>query len=269
LAWSLIGHCMKTARFWELASAQTVALHAAQHAGEPAAAAYSLHTLALARSAVHDQQGAIAAEQRSIEICRRIGDRFHEARGLAGIAAAKSGMEDHVGCLDYALLALNVSRSLGADGHTEQARSLNLIGWSHAQLGNSDQAIAACEESLRLAEELGDLWTQAAALDSLAFAYRTDGAYAASAATYRRALAIHDRYGAASFRARTLTHLGDLLALTGDTASALGLFQEALTIFETTDERMAEDTRQQITRLSTNSPTPIRGPEPRASQHAL
>lgn len=255
LAWSLVGHCMKTARFWELVSAQTVALRAAQHLADPAAVAYALHTRALAKSAVHDQKGAVADCAEAVEISRSIGDHYHEARGLSGIAAAKSQMEDHPACLEYAKRALRVSRTLGADGRPEQARSLNLIGWSHAQLGELDEAVAACEESIRLAGELDDLWTQAAALDSLAFAHREGGAYDKSVATYRRALAIHDRYGAAVFRARTLIHLGDVLDLTRDRESALAVFEEALRIFETADEQRAERTRQRIAELSARSLT--------------
>jgi tetratricopeptide (TPR) repeat protein len=109
--------------------------------------------------------------------------------------------------------------------------------------------VAACAESVRLAEELGDLWSQAVALDSLAFAHREAGAYTESAAIYRRALAVHDRYGAASFRARTLTHLADVLELTGDVAAALALLHEAREIFEAGDERRAAETRARIAGL--------------------
>jgi tetratricopeptide (TPR) repeat protein len=102
---------------------------------------------------------------------------------------------------------------------------------------------------VRIAEELGDLWSQAVALDSLAFAHRQAGAHTESAATYRRALAVHDRYGAASFRARTLTHLADVLELTGDTAGALALLHEAHEIFEVADEGRAAETRARIAGL--------------------
>ncbi|MEY9935570.1 tetratricopeptide (TPR) repeat protein [Catenulispora sp. GP43] len=249
LAWSLVGHCMKTARYWEMIRSQTLALQAAEHVGDLTALSYSLQARVMAMTPLDMYDSVIADLNRSIEICRSTGDRFYEARGLCKISAAWCQRHDYAAGLEYALLALDVSRSLGVDGRTEQARSLNLVGWSQAHLGELGPAVDACEESVRLAEELGDLWSQAVALDSLAFAHREAGAYEMSAATYRRALAVHDRYGAASFRARTLTHLADLLALIGDVDEALALFREALSVVETADEQFAEEVRQRIGEL--------------------
>lgn len=249
LAWSLVGHCMKTARYWEIVWAQTIALQAAERVGNLAAIAYSLQIRVMAMTSVNVYDTVAEDLERSIGICRRLGDRFYEARGLCSLSAAQSQRKNFAASLESALLALEVSRSLGTAGRTEQARSLNLIGWSRAHLGEVAEAVAACAESVRLAEELGDLWSQAVALDSLAFAHRQAGAYTESAATYRRALAVHDRYGAASFRARTLTHLADVLELTGDVAGALALLHEAREIFEAADEGRAEETRARIAGL--------------------
>ena len=249
LAWSLVGHCMKTARYWELIRTQTLALQAAERVGDLTAVSYSLQARVTAMTPLHMYDSVIADLNRSVEICRSTGDRFYEARGLCKIGAAWSQRQDYAAGLEYALLALEVSRSLGVDGRTEQARSLNLIGWSQAHLGDLEQAVDACEESVRLAEELDDLWSQAVALDSLAFAHREAGAYKTSAATYRRALAVHDRYGAAPFRAQTQTHLADLLVAMGEVDEALAMFREASGILETADEKLAEEVRQRIGEL--------------------
>jgi len=249
LAWSLVGHCMKTARYWEIVWAQTIALQAAERVGNLVAIVYSLQIRVMAMTSLNVYDTVAEDLERSIEICRQLGDRFYEARGLCSLSAAHSQQKNFAAGLGPALLALEVSRSLGPAGRTEQARSLNLIGWSRAHLGEVAEAVTACAESVRLAEELGDLWSQAVALDSLAFAHRQAGAYAESAATYRRALAVHDRYGAASFRARTLTHLADVLELTGDVAGALALLHEAREIFEVADEGRAAETRARIAKL--------------------
>jgi tetratricopeptide (TPR) repeat protein len=252
LAWSVVGHCMKTARSADLLALQTTALHAAEAAGNIPAMIYSLQARTLARSqtARNDLQEAVADLERSVELCRAVGDRFYEARGLSNIAAVSHRLGDSETCLTYAELGLAAARALGSRGRTEQARSLNLIGWSQAHLGYLDKAIASCREAVELAEEVGDPWTHGVALDSLAFAHREAGDFAESARTYRRAAAVHQDNGAVLFRARTLTHLADLHELAGEPEAALAVLAEALPTFEAVDEQATQDVRQRIARLS-------------------
>lgn len=111
LAWSLVGHCMKTARYWEIVWAQAIALQAAERVGNLAAIAYSLQIRVMAMTSLNVYDTVAADLERSIEICRQLGDRFYEARALCSLAAAQSQQKNFAASLKPALLALEVARS--------------------------------------------------------------------------------------------------------------------------------------------------------------
>ncbi len=98
-----------------------------------------------------------------------------------------------------------------AGGHRHrQARALNAVGWYSALVGDHAQAIAHCERSLQLADQMGDRHLSANVWDSLGYAHHQLGNHTLAVECYQQALALQqDGLGDRYHEAVMLAHLGD------------------------------------------------------------
>ena len=88
--------------------------------------------------------------------------------------------------MGHAQQALDLYRAAG--NKPGQARAVNAIGWFQAMLGDYEQAVAFCEQTLDLQHELSDGFGRAETWDSLGYASQRLGRTAAAIAAYRTAV---------------------------------------------------------------------------------
>lgn len=112
------------------------------------------------------------------------------------------------------------------------AAALNGLGWVHAVLGDSQEAIPYSQDSLDLFRELGDRWGEAATLDTIGYAYRDLGDYQQAVRFSELALDIDRELGDPYSEAIDADHLGDALNAVGKTAQARSNWLLALDIFD-------------------------------------
>ena len=130
--------------------------------------------------------------------------------------------------------ALNLYRSLG----NQRQELLTLIRLSVAYLGIGDPqaAIAHAQQSLSLAQELGDTFSQVQALGNLGIAHKALGKYAQALSVYEQALdSIHqlrEETGSASnldaMEAQVLHNLGNVYEVLGQYHQAIEVYQESI-----------------------------------------
>lgn len=103
------------------------------------------------------------------------------------------------------------------------------------QKGETEGSIALMEQSLALAEELGDRLGQIAKLMDLGSAFYNQGDDTNATDHYQQALALAQQTGDARSQARCLTSLG-LGRLWGDLGQGAALFAQALPLYEETGD---------------------------------
>jgi predicted ATPase/DNA-binding response OmpR family regulator/Tfp pilus assembly protein PilF len=118
-----------------------------------------------------------------------------------------------------------------------RVKTLYGSGWLHYDQGDSEQAIAAYEESLRLARTLGDQIGIAEALHGVGEMARLRGDHDLAIACYRESLDRFRELGHREGVAWSLDHLGRAMHYQGDHEHAIRLITEALAQFRALEYR--------------------------------
>lgn len=108
-----------------------------------------------------------------------------------------------------------------------EAQTLNSIGMTYADMGDTDRALEYFNQSLALCQSLSQKRGQADALDNLGYANYLRGAYAEALALYQQALALYQQVGDKQRESYVLTHIGMLHAANGDAPKALERYELA------------------------------------------
>jgi tetratricopeptide (TPR) repeat protein len=209
------------------------------------------HRIALAATQGADQQGQAYAQLRIGQALARA-FRPEEARpqliealrlfkGLGDLAGQSDvhfflgitchRQEQNREALAHMQRAVDLARTHGAY-RPGLAAALNGLGWVHAVLGDSQEAIPYSQDSLDLFRELGDRWGEAATLDTIGYAYRDLGDYQQAVRFSELALDIDRELGDPYSEAIDADHLGDALNAIGKTAQARSNWLLALDIFD-------------------------------------
>ncbi len=130
-----------------------------------------------------------------------------------------------------------------------QAAALNNIGWYHIRLHRYQEAVDACEQALRMHEQLGDLLGQANTSDTLGYAHHHAGDYQQATACYNSALDLFRQLGNRHYEAVVLGHLGDTHRPVGRLDAARNDYQQALAILEELQHPDSEQVRGQLREL--------------------
>jgi tetratricopeptide (TPR) repeat protein len=159
--------------------------------------------------------------------------------------------------LSHSLRALDL---YSAAGHRkERAKILNDIGYSHALLGNYQQAMTCCEQALAAIRELGERDWEAATWDSLGYIHHKLGNHPEAVTCYETSLhlcrEVADRYNEAA----TIDHLGDVHHSAGDIGAARREWSHALRIFREIDHPDGDHVRAKL-RLHGHRPHNLDGP---------
>jgi tetratricopeptide (TPR) repeat protein len=97
-------------------------------------------------------------------------------------------------------------------------------------VGDHQQAVSYCEQSLDLFRDLGSTEGEAAALDSLGYAHQQAGQHAEATACYLQAVELHRAAGSRWGAGDALGHLGDACHAAGKLQEARAFWKEALAI---------------------------------------
>jgi len=210
------------------------------------------HRTALAATQHHaDQRGQAHAYLGIGHACARTGDldgarpplwqalhRFKELGDQAGQSHAHNllGMTFHTQeryeeALTHMQQAADLAQAHGAYPQG-LAAARNSLGWVHALLDHTKDALTYSEQSLALFRDLGDRWGEAAALDTIGYVYQHLGDYQQAADYFERTLAIDRELGDLYCQATDYDRLGDTLNGAGDTAQACHAWRLALGILD-------------------------------------
>jgi tetratricopeptide (TPR) repeat protein len=161
--------------------------------------------------------------------------------GLTWIAERQ---ERHADMLSHSLQALELSRAAG--DRPLQIMSLNDAGYSHAQLGNYQQAIAYCERALAGSQEMGERNWEAATWHSLGYIYLQLGDHQRAVSCYERSLDLCRELADRFNEADTLEHLGGVHQSAGDIGAAHWAWTQAVRIFEEIDHPGGDRVRAKL-----------------------
>jgi predicted ATPase/predicted negative regulator of RcsB-dependent stress response len=193
------------------------------------------------RRFIADFSGAMQDLERALEIAERLGDTALTADILAGLGNTQSGQADWPGARRYLERAVAVSASPAF-----AASALAMIANTYSNEDAYDRAEPLLRQSIALAEEHHDPYTEAFARLSLGILLVERGTFDEAFGALIDALSILETSRSARvmqarhLRAVALTHLARVKQETGDGAGALTDYHEAVAIAEETGVRRAE-----------------------------
>jgi len=117
------------------------------------------------------------------------------------------------------------------------SKSLHQLGILSHRTGDYEGARKLYQESLEITQELGDKRGMAASLHQLGMLAQDTGNYAAAQKLYRQSLEIFQQLGDKSGVSMSLIQMGSLALSTGDYESAREFYQQCLEIFRQLGER--------------------------------
>jgi tetratricopeptide (TPR) repeat protein len=129
----------------------------------------------------------------------------------------------------------------------------------HVLLGDCQQALAYCQQALRLYRDVGNREGQASAWDSLGFAHQHLGHYGKALTCYQHALGLIRDLGNRYFEAVTLARLGDTHHATANLQAARDAWQQSLTIFHDLKHSSADKLRTKLATLDVHPNRPATG----------
>jgi tetratricopeptide (TPR) repeat protein len=231
LAWTVAEHWDRRGLFGEIVDAQRVALASADRLGDRLAQALVHGALGRALIQTSDLDEGFEHLTLSLEAYRELGDQpAQEALTHTAIAHMHARRADHAEVLRHGELALELFRRIG--DRTGEGIALNVVGWSHSQLGAYSEALTICRQSVELSRDLRNRTAEAAALDSLAEVEHHLGDYDAAARHYRQSVDLRLELAQYRLVAGSLTRLGESRIAAGDIEAARRAWAEALAILD-------------------------------------
>jgi len=134
------------------------------------------------------------------------------------------------GYVELVIKLLNESITTLKDYKKEMAAALHNLGVVYQHLGDLNQALKKYEESLRIAEELGDKSGIAYSLGQMGIVHYEQGSYAEAQKNYEEVLRLSKELGDKKSISITLHHLGIIHQYQGNYAEAIKKFEQSLKI---------------------------------------
>jgi len=132
---------------------------------------------------------------------------------------------------EWCLQGLRMAEQIaGPAGQELLARGGYLLGTILHSLGEVDEAVARCRQSLALYQELGDLLGQAQAHNNLGMVYHDRGVWKQAIEHFVAAMELARQIGYAEGQARVATNLGEVYLTQGRLQEAEQAYQSALQI---------------------------------------
>jgi tetratricopeptide (TPR) repeat protein len=228
LAWSVETFLNRRGLWHDRVACQRVAISAAHRLGDCGAEARARHSLGYANIWLERWNEAETELRAALRLFRQVEEPAWQARSLVDLALVEEWRGDLMAALDCSTQALALSRAVGRRG--SEARALNSVGWYHARLQHSSEALPYLDAALALYQELDHARGQADVCDSLGYAYHQQNEHQVAIDWYRRSIALFVEVGDAFHEALVLDHLGDSYHAVGDAAEARAAWTRALEI---------------------------------------
>jgi DNA-binding SARP family transcriptional activator/tetratricopeptide (TPR) repeat protein len=237
------GHCN------DYIATQRTALAATERLGDRSGQAHAHHDLGHAYVAAGRYEQAHGHLSQALALHGQLGDGAGEARAHLDFSIVLGMQGRYREAIRHDRPGLRLFRALGHDQGI--ARALNSLGWNLAHLAEDmPEAIAYCQEALRLLSELDDRYAQSAVLHSLGYAYTRTGQYDKAAECYQRALGSLAGSDDSYHLAEILTSLGAAQHAAGHPAAARAAWEQALAIAEDRRHPDAADLRAKLAEFS-------------------
>lgn len=248
LAWSTWTYLDRRGSWEQHATAQHLALPAAQRLGDPVGQAHSHHLLGGAYTFLHRYDQAHAHYEQAIDLFDATGDQVGRAHSHLNRALTFEHEERHDDALHQAQQSLDLFRA--ADHRSGQAKALNSLGWYQARLGRPAAALANCRQALDLLDELGDRYGQALTWDSLGYIYHLLGDHLEARLSYQRSVDLWQKLGDRHNQAAVLQRLAESRHAAGDQREAELAWRHALAILDDLAHSDADEVRDKLARIS-------------------
>ncbi len=183
--------------------------------------------------------------QRSVAMCRVIGDREGEARALCGLGRCENHMRRFEQAIECELQALLISREIGYP--YRQGVALYHLGEAYCDMGRLADALACHRQALAIRQELGDRWNEGVSLTDLGRVFCELHRFEDAIDCEERSLAIAREVGHRWGEGRSLEVLGIALLRTQGAEAARGCWRQALKIFTGLGAPQADDLRARLT----------------------
>jgi tetratricopeptide (TPR) repeat protein len=182
--------------------------------------------------------------ERSLDLCRQLGDQRGEGGALSNLGLVMKELGDYARAKDYYEQALHISREQG-DRRLE-AQYLNNLGIVVKGLGDYVGARACYEQALQIRQEIGDRQGLGSTLINQGNVSKFLGHYAEAEAFYAQALRICREVGDRWNEGLALNNLSRIYHLMGDDERAQIYLQQALPIVQDIGDRRLESETWQI-----------------------
>jgi DNA-binding SARP family transcriptional activator/tetratricopeptide (TPR) repeat protein len=206
------------------------AVQAAQRAGNLPARARALAHLGSLHGRQRRYQDAMECLQRSLAVCRQVGDRWTEGmvlNNLGNVHREQGRYQEALGCYQQSLALF---RAVG-DRHCE-GKVLNNLGEVYREQGRYQEALGCYQQDLAICRELGDARGEAITLENFGHLHLEQGRDQQAVGCYQQALVICLRIGDRFEEARALQGLGHAVAAEQGPQAARAHWTAALGIFE-------------------------------------
>jgi DNA-binding SARP family transcriptional activator/Tfp pilus assembly protein PilF len=244
LAWTLTTFLLRRGLWNDQAMACKTGLDAARRTGDTVGEAHSLHRLALGYARSGRIRDAYPLFRRALRQFGNIGDHASQAYMHVNLGWLSERQQRPADALSHALRAQDLYRA--ADHRTGQAMVLNEIGYSHALLGNYQQALTYCQRALAAIQELGARSWEEATWDSLGYIHHQLDNHQQAVTCYQRSLDLCRERANSYNEAGTLDRLGDVHHSAGELAAACRAWTHALRIFDEIDHPDGDQVRAKL-----------------------
>jgi DNA-binding SARP family transcriptional activator/Tfp pilus assembly protein PilF len=186
----------------------------------------------------------------AIAVYEEEGETDRAANGYATLATLASDRGD----TDEAVRLYRQTLELTEDP-VIRAMTINNLGNAYSTLGDHQQALTLCLESLRLWAEIGDRHGEANTWDSVGQAHHLLGHHTEAARAYRHAIATFAELGDTVNQSTTLINLGDCLVSAGEPDGARDAWTHALDLLAGLDDAAAAKVRERLSDQITTGPS--------------
>ncbi|AFZ24263.1 putative transcriptional regulator [Cylindrospermum stagnale PCC 7417] len=181
-----------------------------------------------AHNSLGQYQQAITYHQKSLQIAKKIGDRYGEGSSIIGLGNAHNSLGQYQQAIDYYQQSLQINREMG--DRSGEGFSLNNLGAVYNNWEQYQQAIDFLQQSLHIFKEIDDRSGESTCLGNLGNAYDCLGQYLQAIHFFQQSLQINREIGDRSKEGNALLNLGNAYNLLADYKQAINYYQRSLQI---------------------------------------
>jgi CHAT domain-containing protein/Flp pilus assembly protein TadD len=206
------------------------ALEIFQQLGDGVGEATTQRDLAAAYEENDQPDQALSTYQSALVISQRVNDLEGQAAALHGLGDIYLDQDRLGDAVSSYQQAVSIRRDLN-DQAGLQATLTRLGGAYHLQR-QYDQAFAVYEEARDLALASNDIASEATLLQNLGISYARRGNNTAALDTLQEAAVLFDELGYRGLQGETLSMMGTILKVEGQTELAIALYKQAIAVLE-------------------------------------